>query len=47
MQNIHVLLQEQWGGQGDLWSKQRDPDPHVHGDTKLIFTTNLLLEFMH
>ena len=34
---IHVLLQEQWGRQGDLWSGQGDPDPHVHGDTNIHY----------
>ena len=33
--DIHMLLQEQWGGQGDIWSGQADPDPHVHGDTNI------------
>jgi len=35
--DIHVLLQEQWGRQGDLWSGQADPDPHVHGDTNIHY----------
>ena len=34
---IHVLLQEQWGRQGDLWSGKGDPDPHVHGDTNIHY----------
>ena len=28
---IYLLLQEQWGRQGE----QADPDPHVHGDTNI------------
>ena len=46
MQNIHVLLQEQWGGQGTVWSGQPDPDPHVHGDTNIHYSL-LLYERMH
>jgi len=37
MQNIHVLLQEQWGRQGDFWIGQADPDPHFHGDTNIHY----------
>ena len=44
---IHVLLQEQWGGQGDLWRGQGDPDPHNHGDTNIHSVYMLLEEHMH
>jgi len=45
--DIYVLLQEQWGGQGDLWGGQGDPDPHNHGDTNIHSVYMLLEEHMH
>jgi len=35
--DIHVLLQAQWGGQGDQWRRQEDPAPHNHGDTNIHY----------
>ena len=46
--DIHVLLQEQWGRQGDLWSGQADPDPHVHGDTNIHYNNFIVIRmYMH
>ena len=43
---IHMLLQEQWGGQGDLWSGQVDPDP-MSMEIQIFTTSLLLYERMH